>query len=75
MSLLPPLGRKHRDELRPRGGLLRGKELLMKDLYTFDVNEEAASKTYEEACKAYDRVFTRIGVPFVTVSVASCCKL
>lgn len=37
----------------------------MKDLYTFDVSEEAAVSTYMEICKAYDRVFQRIGVPFI----------
>ncbi|TPX33303.1 proline---tRNA ligase [Synchytrium microbalum] len=60
------IGRKHRDELRPRGGLLRGRELLMKDLYTFDLGEVAALQTYDHVCDAYNRVFTRIGVPFTT---------
>ncbi|TPX43469.1 proline---tRNA ligase [Synchytrium endobioticum] len=59
------IGRKHRDELRPRGGLLRGKELLMKDLYTFDINEEAALRTYKDVCEAYTKILTRIGLPYV----------
>ncbi|XP_027224345.2 probable proline--tRNA ligase, mitochondrial [Penaeus vannamei] len=58
---------KIRDEMKPRFGLLRCKEFLMKDLYTFDVSEEAAVSTYMEICKAYDRVFQRIGVPFIKV--------
>lgn len=37
----------------------------MKDLYTFDESEEASVSTYWEICKAYDRVFQRIGVPFI----------
>ncbi|KAF0487328.1 putative proline--tRNA ligase, mitochondrial [Gigaspora margarita] len=43
------IGRKFRDEMRPRAGLLRGREFIMKDLYTFDTTEETALKTYEEA--------------------------
>ncbi|CAG8527983.1 14724_t:CDS:2 [Cetraspora pellucida] len=58
-------GKKFRDEMRPRAGLLRGREFIMKDLYTFDVTEEAALKTYEEVNEAYKKIFTRIGLPFV----------
>ncbi|XP_042859358.1 probable proline--tRNA ligase, mitochondrial [Penaeus japonicus] len=58
---------KIRDEMKPRFGLLRCKEFLMKDLYTFDESEEASVSTYWEICKAYDRVFQRIGVPFIKV--------
>ncbi|CAG8617306.1 4319_t:CDS:2, partial [Racocetra persica] len=57
-------GKKFRDEMRPRAGLLRGREFIMKDLYTFDVTEEAALKTYEEVNEAYKKIFTRIGLPF-----------
>ncbi|KAF9163194.1 hypothetical protein DFQ26_002851 [Actinomortierella ambigua] len=56
--------RKFRDELRARSGLLRGKEFLMKDLYTFDVSEEEARKTYDEVVEAYRRIMTRLGVPY-----------
>lgn len=48
---------KYRDELRPRQGLLRGREFYMKDLYTFDYSNEAALETYEEVRKAYSRIF------------------
>ncbi|KAF9432729.1 prolyl-tRNA synthetase [Entomortierella beljakovae] len=58
------IGRKFRDELRARGGLLRGKEFLMKDLYTFDVSKEEALKTYDEVVLAYRRIIKRLGVPF-----------
>ncbi|KAK3848358.1 MAG: prolyl-tRNA synthetase [Linnemannia gamsii] len=58
------VGRKFRDELRARSGLLRGKEFVMKDLYTFDVTEEEAYKTYDEVVLAYRRIMKRLGVPF-----------
>ncbi|KAI8602078.1 hypothetical protein EDD21DRAFT_372858 [Dissophora ornata] len=58
------VGRKFRDELRARSGLLRGKEFLMKDLYTFDVSEEEALKTYDEVVLAYRRIMQRLGVPY-----------
>jgi len=58
------IGRKYRDEMRPRGGLLRGKEFIMKDLYTFDKDEASALETYEEVREAYHRIFTRLGVNF-----------
>ncbi|KAG0235967.1 hypothetical protein BGW42_004422 [Actinomortierella wolfii] len=56
--------RKFRDELRARSGLLRGKEFVMKDLYTFDVSEEEARKTYDEVVESYRRIMTRLGVPY-----------
>lgn len=65
------LGKKYRDEKRPRAGLLRGREFLMKDMYSFDVDENAAMKTYEEVRAAYDWFFGRIGLPFVTVCFPS----
>ncbi|KAG2181151.1 hypothetical protein INT43_008733 [Umbelopsis isabellina] len=58
------IGRKYRDEMRPRSGLLRGREFTMKDLYTFDESIETASVTYDEVQGAYQRIFERIGVPF-----------
>jgi prolyl-tRNA synthetase len=64
-----PAGRKYRDEMRPRSGLLRGREFTMKDLYTFDESLETASITYDDVQGAYHRIFTRIGVPFAVVSV------
>ncbi|KAG0246652.1 hypothetical protein B0O80DRAFT_421361 [Mortierella sp. GBAus27b] len=58
------VGRKFRDELRARSGLLRGKEFVMKDLYTFDVSEKEALKTYDEVVLAYRRIMERLGVPY-----------
>lgn len=65
------VGRKFRDELRARSGLLRGKEFLMKDLYTFDVSEEEAMKTYDEVVLAYRRIMKRLGVPYAVVRIAN----
>ena len=56
---------KFRDEFRPRFGLLRGREFIMKDLYTFDKTVEKAQETYDSICQAYHNVFQRLGVPFV----------
>ncbi|RKP10002.1 prolyl-tRNA synthetase [Thamnocephalis sphaerospora] len=58
------IGRKYRDELRPRSGLLRAREFVMKDLYTFDADEAAAMETYDTVVGAYRRIFNRIGVPY-----------
>ncbi|RHZ59311.1 hypothetical protein Glove_364g53 [Diversispora epigaea] len=63
------IGRKYRDEMRPRSGLLRGREFIMKDLYTFDTTEELALKTYEEIIEAYKKIFKNIGLPFSIVSI------
>lgn len=58
---------KFRDEMNPRLGLLRGREFLMKDLYTFDATEDNARKTYERVCEAYDNIFARLGLSTVRV--------
>ena len=52
---------KFRNELRPRFGLMRAKEFIMKDAYSFDVDEAAAKTSYEAMRVAYDRIFTRCG--------------
>jgi prolyl-tRNA synthetase len=59
---------KFRDEPRPRGGLLRGREFLMKDEYSFDVREQAARESYEIMRKAYCRVFDRMGLVYRMVA-------
>ena len=51
------IGRKFRDELRPRAGLLRAREFIMKDLYTFDETESKAMETYHKICEAYEKIF------------------
>lgn len=63
--------RKYRDEPRPRQGLLRTKEFLMKDLYTFDATKEAALQTYETVRKAYTAFFAEFKVPFLTAEADS----
>jgi len=55
---------KFRDEIRPRAGLMRGREFIMKDAYSFDVDEAGALKSYEEMFEAYKRIFTRCGLDF-----------
>lgn len=56
------IGVKFRDEIRPRFGLMRAKEFLMKDAYSFDVNDEAARASYERMYRAYVRIFARCGL-------------
>lgn len=59
------IGNKFRDEMTPRYGLLRAKEFIMKDLYTFDVDKESAFRTYEQLNDTYSQLFKYLGVPFV----------
>ena len=58
---------KFRDELRPRFGLLRGREFTMKDLYSFHANESCATQFYGTVLDAYDRILSQLGVDFVRV--------
>uniref|UniRef100_A0A1B6HIW0 Probable proline--tRNA ligase, mitochondrial n=1 Tax=Homalodisca liturata TaxID=320908 RepID=A0A1B6HIW0_9HEMI len=58
---------KFRDEMKPRFGLLRTREFLMKDLYSFDTSAEAAQATYELVSKAYHGIFNEIGVNYFKV--------
>ncbi len=58
---------KYRDEARPRAGLLRGREFVMKDAYSFDVSDEGLAKAYQAQRDAYERIFTRLGVDYVIV--------
>ncbi len=62
---------KYRDEARPRAGVLRGREFVMKDSYSFDVDEAGLEVSYEKHREAYVRVFTRLGLEFVIVSAVS----
>jgi prolyl-tRNA synthetase len=55
---------KFRDEIRPRFGLLRGREFLMKDAYSFDMDDDALEETYQVMYKAYCRIFERCGLDF-----------
>ena len=58
---------KYRDEARPRAGLLRGREFVMKDAYSFDINDEGLEASYQAQRAAYERIFTRLGVEYVIV--------
>ena len=58
---------KYRDEARPRAGLLRGREFVMKDAYSFDVSDEGLESAYQAQRDAYERIFTRLGVEYVIV--------
>lgn len=53
---------KFRDEIRPRFGLMRAKEFIMKDAYSFDCSDEAATITYQKMFEAYQRIFDRCGL-------------
>jgi prolyl-tRNA synthetase len=65
------VGRKYRDERRPRGGLLRAKEFMMKDLYTFDSNSPAALETYEVVRSAYTAIFDALKLPYLVADADS----
>lgn len=58
---------KYRDEKRPRNGLLRGREFIMKDGYSFHANYESLDATYEDYRKAYEAIFTRAGLDFKAI--------
>ena len=62
---------KFRDEPRPRGGLVRVREFIMKDAYTFDVDDDAFQLNYNAMRQAYYNVFERCGVPVVAVQADS----
>lgn len=62
---------KHRDEPRPRAGLLRGREFIMKDAYSFDVSEEAAMESYALMRETYRRIFERLGLEYRIVEADS----
>ncbi|KAM7358500.1 prolyl-tRNA synthetase 2-like protein, mitochondrial isoform 3-T6 [Cochliomyia hominivorax] len=65
------IGPKFRDELKARFGLMRAKEFLMKDMYTFDRTEEEAIKTYELVNEAYTKLFQQLEVPFKKVKAST----
>jgi prolyl-tRNA synthetase len=58
---------KFRDEIRPRFGIMRGREFLMKDAYSFDADEKGAEKSYEKMYEAYHNIFRRCGLKFRAV--------
>ncbi|MCD4716814.1 MAG: proline--tRNA ligase [Desulfobacterales bacterium] len=58
---------KFRDEIRPRFGIMRGREFIMKDAYSFDVDDECANRSYEIMHEAYTNIFRRCGLKFRAV--------
>jgi prolyl-tRNA synthetase len=62
---------KYRDEARPRAGLIRGREFIMKDAYSFDVDDEGLAASYQRQRDAYERIFTRLGLEYVVVAATS----
>jgi prolyl-tRNA synthetase len=62
---------KYRDEARPRAGILRGREFVMKDSYSFDVSDEGLQISYDAHRVAYKRIFERLGMTYVIVSAVS----
>jgi prolyl-tRNA synthetase len=62
---------KYRDEARPRAGVLRGREFVMKDSYSFDVSDEGLDRSYEAHRAAYVKTFDRLGFDYVIVKATS----
>jgi prolyl-tRNA synthetase len=62
---------KFRDEARPRAGLLRVREFVMKDSYSFDIDDEGLERSYAQHRRAYIKTFDRLGLPYVIVSAMS----
>ncbi|MBI4203225.1 MAG: proline--tRNA ligase [Chloroflexi bacterium] len=62
---------KFRDEPRPRAGLLRGREFIMKDAYSFDADPEGLDISYQKMVQAYRNIFTRCGLPTMAVEADS----
>ncbi|WP_238997764.1 proline--tRNA ligase [Nocardioides limicola] len=62
---------KYRDEARPRAGLIRGREFVMKDSYSFDTTDEGLERSYQAHRDAYTRIFDRLGFDYVVVEATS----
>jgi len=59
---------KYRDEARPRAGLIRGREFIMKDAYSFNIDDEGLEASYQQQRRAYQRIYSRLGLDFVICS-------
>src|SRR5947208_11179811 len=62
---------KYRDEARPRAGILRGREFVMKDSYSFDLDDDGLIRSYQAHRDAYERIFTRLGFSYRIVFAVS----
>jgi prolyl-tRNA synthetase len=69
--LLFQIQTKYRDEARPRAGILRGREFIMKDSYSFDVSDDGLKEVYLAHRDAYQKMFSRMGIRYVIVSAVS----
>lgn len=69
--LLYQIQNKYRDEIRPRFGLMRGREFIMKDLYSFDIDEEGLDVSYRKMYAAYNRIFQRLKLRYRVVEADS----
>jgi prolyl-tRNA synthetase len=69
--ILYQVANKYRDEARPRSGILRGREFVMKDAYSFDIDDAGLAKSYELNREAYVRIFDRLGLDYRIVSAVS----
>jgi prolyl-tRNA synthetase len=69
--LLFQIQAKYRDEARPRAGILRGREFVMKDSYSFDVSDDGLGKVYLAHRDAYQKMFSRMAIRYVIVSAVS----
>ncbi len=67
-KILYQIQTKFRDEARPRFGVVRSKEFIMKDAYSFDANEEGLNKSYDKMFNAYCSIFKRCGLDFIVVN-------
>ena len=65
--ILYQIATKFRDEIRPRFGLMRGREFIMKDAYSFDADEEGLNRSYRLMYETYERIFSRCGLRFCAV--------
>ncbi len=70
-QLLYQLQTKFRDEPRPRGGLIRCREFIMKDLYSFDADEAGLDRSYQRMLQAYQNIYDRCGLPSLLVEADS----
>ncbi len=69
--LLYQIQNKYRDEIRPRFGLMRGREFIMKDLYSFDIDEDGLGISYNKMYEAYNRIFQRLNLKYRVVEADS----
>ncbi|MDL9936296.1 proline--tRNA ligase [Gordonia sp. ABSL1-1] len=70
-TILYQIQTKYRDEERPRAGILRGREFVMKDSYSFDLDDDGLKGSYAAHREAYQKIFARLGVEYVIVAATS----